>query len=245
MHRSSIILCLILGVSLFLCGQTQFVSIGTQRSGLCLGNSPVYHGIRFNLVDKDVHRIHGLNISCISEAIILNGIALGLAGGGNPDSLCSASNGMFVGGLFGRYSKLNGVGVAGLSLIGDTLNGLFLAPFGVSGSSDKKNAIRGVAMGVVGSASASDFKGVALLGVCDADSFEGVYVGGGIHSIRLRGFSLGGIASIADRMDGMFISGINLTHELHGVQLGWINYAGNNQRFLRWIPLMNMHIKKR
>ena len=33
---------------------------------------------------------------------------------------------------------------------------------------------------------------------------------------------------------------LNRTEELHGIQVGLLNYAGNNDRF-RWLPMINAH----
>jgi len=36
----------------------------------------------------------------------------------------------------------------------------------------------------------------------------------------------------------------NRTEELHGLQVGLLNYAGNNPKGLRMLPFVNMHLKK-
>jgi len=60
----------------------------------------------------------------------------------------------------------------------------------------------------------------------DVEDFEGLSVAAwNQHDSRMRGLSIGLL---------------NRTDELHGVQLGLLNYAGNNERF-RWIPLINAH----
>jgi hypothetical protein len=60
----------------------------------------------------------------------------------------------------------------------------------------------------------------------DVDEFEGVSVAAwNQHDSRMRGLSI-----------GLF----NRTEELHGIQVGLLNYAGNNDRY-RWLPLINAH----
>lgn len=34
---------------------------------------------------------------------------------------------------------------------------------------------------------------------------------------------------------------INSARELHGLQIGLVNHAGNNPAGLRWLPLLNFH----
>jgi hypothetical protein len=60
----------------------------------------------------------------------------------------------------------------------------------------------------------------------DVDEFEGFSVAlWNEHDSRSRGLSIGLL---------------NRTEELHGVQIGLLNYAGNNRRY-RWLPLVNAH----
>ena len=44
------------------------------------------------------------------------------------------------------------------------------------------------------------------------------------------------------RFTGVSIGLVNYTARLKGVQLGLTNYAGNNPRWLRLLPLVNVHL---
>ena len=44
-------------------------------------------------------------------------------------------------------------------------------------------------------------------------------------------------------MHGLSIALFNYTNELHGVQLGILNYAGNNRKGFRLLPFANMHFR--
>ncbi len=53
-------------------------------------------------------------------------------------------------------------------------------------------------------------------------------------SLTLRKFN--------QKMSGISIGLLNTTSQLRGVQLGLLNYAGNNPRWLRLLPLVNLHL---
>ena len=44
------------------------------------------------------------------------------------------------------------------------------------------------------------------------------------------------------RFTGLSIGLVNYSAQLKGVQLGLLNYAGNNPRWLRLLPLINIHL---
>jgi len=41
---------------------------------------------------------------------------------------------------------------------------------------------------------------------------------------------------------GLSIGLVNYTAELRGVQIGLLNYARNNPRWLRLLPFLNLHL---
>jgi hypothetical protein len=43
------------------------------------------------------------------------------------------------------------------------------------------------------------------------------------------------------RQAGLSIALLNIARELHGVQIGVLNWAGNNPRGLRLLPGLNLH----
>jgi hypothetical protein len=206
---------------------SKYLSIGSKQTGICFGNSPIYTGIRFNLIDKQVKRVNIINFSLLKAKVDKsNGLSLGLFinedNYNNGLSLASifnygqSRNGLSIGGLFLNAKKINGVGFAGMSVSGDTLNGLFLGLYGVTSWSPdwKIKSINGCAMGLVGTG---------------AEKVNGLTVGAINGSNEHHGLSV-----------GLF----NRTEKLRGVQIGLINYAGNNPKGLRWLPLINMHLGK-
>jgi len=63
----------------------------------------------------------------------------------------------------------------------------------------------------------------------------------GTDAGKMNGFYIGGYCS-SDRQKGLSIALFNHTKELHGLQLGVINYAGNNRKLFRWMPFFNVHL---
>ena len=109
--------------------------------------------------------------------------------------------------------------------------------------------------------SGGHLKGVGIggLAVQAEDAINGVAIGGyKVGSWQLEGLIIAAIRTKAkESMAGLAIAGYNniqgvqrgLTiglynraRELHGVQVGLLNYAGNNKGILRWLPIVNMHL---
>jgi hypothetical protein len=69
----------------------------------------------------------------------------------------------------------------------------------------------------------------------------GFLAGGMIRAEELTGFA----ASAYNRFDfdqhGISIGIVNIAHYLNGVQIGLINYAGNQRRGLKLLPIINAH----
>ena len=97
--------------------------------------------------------------------------------------------------------------------MGDTLNGFFIGGFAVSKwkSETQINQINGVAIALIGT-SAEKVNGITIAAINGSTEHHGLSI-------------------------GIF----NRTEKLRGVQIGLINYAGNNPKGLRWLPLINMH----
>lgn len=204
---------------------SKYLSIGSKKTGICFGNSPIYTGVRLNLIDRQVQQVNIINFSLLKvQANQSNGLAIGLFV--NRDiinrglsfavigNIGKKRNGIAIGGLFTNVSKINGIGIAGLGMIGDTLNGFFIGGIGVGKwqSVIPTDQINGIAIGILGTA---------------ADKVNGLTIGAINGSSQHNGLSI-----------GIF----NRTEKLRGVQLGLINYAGNNPKGLRWLPLINMHL---
>jgi hypothetical protein len=135
-------------------------------------------------------------------------------------------NGVQIGGIVSHTKKMNGISIASFwqnsykmnglavsfAINSDTLNGVFIG-FGVSPPNRNINnrVINGLAIGV--------------------------FVGAG----KVKGGAIGLFNSYSKKQYGISVSALNKTEELHGLQIGLLNYAGNNPKFLRWLPIINFH----
>jgi hypothetical protein len=208
-------------------GQKGF-NVGVNNFGIGFGCSSKQNGVRLNLWDKTCGEINGLNLSLYSETKKVNGVSIGLlvsadslVNGLNLGIIGSGStktNGISFGGLFTGGKKINGFGIAGLSVAADTLNGLFLSGYGNTyWNTDSIHLINGMSFGIIG----------------------------GCFTKKLNGLSMGLIHNVTGVQNGLSISAFNRTKELHGVQIGLLNYAGNNRSLFRWLPLININLRKK
>jgi hypothetical protein len=242
------------------------INIPLKKYGISFGNSSEFTGIRINLSDKDIKRINGLNITFWARKLkywsdnvqmqksVVNGISTGII------PTCGTMNGINSGllrvvalkemnglslSVLNLYSKgnINGLTVSGFITQCEVLSGFVVSGIAAAGV----GGINGLAIGgLTVSSDRNDINGVAAtLGVlyCGSD-FNGVGVSGiFLKSETFRGFSIAGCSS-SYKMFGLSIALYNRTRELHGGQIGLLNYAGNNRKGLRYLPLVNMHLKK-
>ena len=94
--------------------------------------------------------------------------------------------------------------------------------------------INGLALGLLGVGAHGNVRGIALggLGVGAGDDITGISLGFRGRHPEIR----------TQRFTGLSIGGFNCAEELHGLQLGILNYAGNNPRWARWLPVVNVHL---
>lgn len=217
--RKSFAFFLTLLISFFSYGQNdsldnKYFSIGDKTSGICFGNSSRYNGLRLNLWDK------AKNVGEIDSGK-MNGINISFS----VES--KMSNGIQIGGLASHTHTINGVSIASIyhnankingiatsfGINCDTLNGLFVG-FGVAASDPKwpNKVINGFAAGVFA-----------------------------VGAERVNGATFCFMWSYSREHYGLSIAAVNETDNLHGLQIGLLNYAGNNPKLLRWIPLINFH----
>jgi len=208
-------------------GQNNHLTIGINDVGVCFGNSMKNSGLRFNLRDKNVNKINGINLTGVSKSTITNGLTFGLIA--NYDSICNGiiinglvgethrTNGIVISGLGHVATKFNGVGIGGLAIASDTLNGLFISPIGITyWNTEKIEIIKGVAIGLII----------------------------GSYTKKMNGLALGIFNNVSDTLNGVAISAFNRTKDLHGMQFGLWNVAENNQIFKK-MPVMNFNFRKK
>ena len=169
---------------------------------------------------------NGLRLNLFDKNVkIVNGVNLALISGSkklNGVSISAigdaseVSNGVSIGGIALRGNKRNGIGIS-IDINCDTLNGFFIGGIGVAGRTIREpmKIIKGFASGLI------------------AVGAEKVY-----------GLMLCGGLSYSKEQYGISIAGYNKTENLHGFQFGLLNYAGNNRKLFRRMPLMNFNLRK-
>lgn len=222
---TSTILLLFLTAILF--GQNRHLSIGLKGNGICFGNSSDYNGIRFNLLDKNVNIINGLNISALSKSRKSNGLSFGII-----ISMDTISNGLKIGGLATHAKLHNGLALSGLFLAGEKYNGL-----GLSGLSPFADTLNGFYVGLWGVTPWSRYDTIKVI--------NGIAIGGiGVSSSKIKGLAVAFLLTSFDKLNGVSIACLNETEELHGFQFGLLNHAKNNRRLFRWTPFINFNLRK-
>ena len=232
------------------------LNIPFGKYGVSIGNSYRFNGIRINFADSNVQRINGLNLtlwtkfkSVYNKDATINGISIGvitslkrmqplnifILGAAGVESL----NGISVAGIGIASARINGLGIGGAMLGGEVINGIT-----VSGLfSFCENSINGFNISGLAALSSGDINGIAagIAGVYSAGTIRGMAITAGyLKAGRTMGFTFSGYANI-NQVNGLSIAIINRTKELHGLQIGILNFAGNNRRGLRLIPIINLH----
>jgi hypothetical protein len=116
-----------------------------------------------------------------------------------------------------KGQKINGLGLSFFSVKADTLNGVFLGPYGIMplNDDDTTNVVNGLS------------------------------IGGGTIAGVMNGVSLGFIGNLFGKLNGVSIGGVNLAKELNGFQFGLINHAFNNRKLFRWTPIVNFNLRRK
>ncbi len=93
---------------------------------------------------------------------------------------------------------------------------------------------------------AGDFlQGIAIGGYkVESWDLEGLIIAGIRTKAKesLTGFAVAGYNNVQGVQRGLTIGVYNRARELHGVQVGLLNYAGNNRGIWKWLPIINAHL---
>jgi hypothetical protein len=217
----------------------QALNIPFKEAGISFGNSKVFNGLRFNIRDRQVQKINGMNITfwkakenegaqvdgisfgLLPEAGRLRGVQLGLLGVSAEQEIRGISLG-----LLGTGSGENfcGLAVGGLGIgAGNNMNGIMIGGLG-AGSGGK---ISGITIGGLGAGASGDIKGVAIggLGVGSGGNLTGIAVGGlgAGASGNLKGFMFGLLgAGAGENITGITIGGMGAgaSENITGITIG-------------------------
>jgi hypothetical protein len=238
------------------------LDLGIRKTGISLGNSREWRGLRLHLLDAHVERIDGVNLIFASFTTNLSARYRGLhvtVLGANLRSISGV--GLSPGGAE-AVGHLSGVNIGGLAEVVNAeknldrgrIRGLTLASLcvlstgtmsGISGALGlvaAEGPLSGVAVAGLAGGSDSTVTGVIVTGIwSEAKGLYGAGLSGvGVHATDLRGLGVAPYVQ-ANRATGVMIAILIRADELNGVELGVLNYAGNNRGWRRWLPVLNAH----
>lgn len=208
------------------------LDIGPGTTGLSIGNSPVWDGVRLNFADNGIDHIRGLNFT------------VWRANGDGPGEGTIDGVGL---GIWGpKAERLRGlhIGVAEV-VASDEVTGIGISLVGVGvgttsffgGEEYGYGRMRGIFIGGLGLGAASDISGVAIggLGMGAGENISGVAIGGlGMGVGRdLKGIAIGGLGmGVGEDLTGIAIGGLGAGVGGHarGAILGLIG-AGVGESF--------------
>ncbi len=198
------------------------LDFGIGHTGLSLGNSPYWTGLRLNAVDAEVRRIDGVNLTLWNPLpnpdAEFNGLALGLIG-----TKARCLHGLAIGGIgTTARERIDGIGLAGFGVGTQRLRGL--AAGGIL--TRVEESCLGIAISPLVTNVTGVTRGATLAGIfARSDTTSGLVAGGllafgrqhdgvvfsfGVAGTggRLRGLSSGLLTSGAQNAQGIMASGI-------------------------------------
>jgi len=220
------------------------VGAGRDLSGIMIGGFGVGSG----------GNITGLTIGGFGAGSGGNvkGITIGGFGAGAGGSLTGLQIGGFGVGSGGRVSGITiggfgagaGGDVAGLTIggfgagAGGDIDGITLAGFGAgSGGTIRGYAFAGFGVG------APRIRGVVTASAAGGQDVEGLIIAPLYFKIendgRVKGITVSAINHVKGDQFGLSLGLFNYAWDVHGWQIGVLNYAGNNRKGLRLLPLFN------
>lgn len=206
-------------------------SLPAKNWGICFGNSANFTGLRFNLVDRNIEKINGINITFWKpkddEATgTVNGLSLGIV------PFAESLNGIQLGVLgSGAKNNINGIsiGILGAGCGGD-MNGINIGGLGVGAG----GSLTGFNFGFLGTGAGGDVKGINIggLGIGAGGSLIGINIGGlgAGAGERVMGLNIGGLGvGCGDQLIGLTIAGIGAgAPTVKGITIAGVGAGGKS-----------------
>jgi len=203
----------------------QSLNLPTNRYGISFGNSRNFTGLRFNVIDRDVEEIKGINVtfwrSDENKEARVTGISLGFY---SPEA--GNLTGIQAGGIVAAHQQLKGISfgllaagaedecrgitIGGIAAgAGDSAHGIMIGGL-AAGAGDSG---KGIMIGGLAAGAGDNFTGFAagLLAAGAGDSGKGIMIGGLASGAgdSFTGLSAGLLASGAgDSAHGIMIGGL-------------------------------------
>lgn len=194
---------------------SQGFGIPSKKGGIGFGNLPKFTGIRFNVKDKNVEKLTGINFTVwfskhdADQSGVMNGLSIGLPMAmGHQDQ-----NGISIGLLgVGATRNLNGINIGGLATgSGNSINGFNFGGLAIGSGQD----IRGVNIGGLAAGAGGSVVGfnLAAMGVGCGENLSGFSFGGlGVGSGQnVSGITIGGLGvGAGESMTGFQFGGLGV-----------------------------------
>lgn len=209
-----------------ICAQNSSLKLGVGHSGILFGNNLQHNGIRFSLKDTNHAWVNGTHGSFITENQQANGIVLSLLLSG-----VRLVNGIQTGLITGG-DKVNGISIAPIAAFHGKINGLAL-----SGLATYFDTTNGVQLNVLGTTPIDFMSSKVINGL----GIGGLY----FNCVNVNGVLVSSLLCYAEQVNGVSISCVNVAEELHGVQIGLLNYAANNKKPFKKLPFINFHFRRK
>jgi hypothetical protein len=210
-HFNTFLILFLLNFTLTVSAQNKSFCIGANHCGLNIGNPVNSIGLKLNLFDKNIQSLSGVNLALSCSTDNTKGFSIGVFSVNSINYY-----GLAVGGFFaGSESTFNGIGIAGLSVIADTMNDVF---FSIYGNTKWNHTLIKELNGI----------SVGFMAGINCETINGLAIGALNYSMHQKGVTIG----IA-----------NYTENLNGMQFGLWNVAANKKRFKR-MPFINFNFKK-
>jgi hypothetical protein len=234
---------------------TWHVNFAIHNTGLSIGNSTTFTGLRLNWRDYRLDRIHGINVTLWKPGDHvggeITGVATGLFGPG-----VGRLRGLAVGPLAViAEDGLTGIGVSGLAVVtGGRSRGIALAGLAtVAGGSTTGISVGGLALVTGGDTRGLNVGGLAVVGGGDVTGLNvgglAIVSGGRLHGINLgglaavsgdgmRGLNVGGLATVSGKeLVGINVSGLATVsgQDMRGINVGGLAVVSGQD--LRWINI--------
>ncbi len=205
-----IVVFILFHFSLNVKAQNKSFCFGINNCGVNFGNTLNSIGLKLNFFDKNINNVIGASFALSCATNNTKGFSFGVLGVNSINY-----KGIAIGGIaIGSESTFNGIGIAGLSVYADTMNGLFISIYGnTKWNRSLIKEINGVAIG-----------GIAGI---NCETINGVAIGALNYSIHQKGVTIGLT---------------NYTENLNGFQIGLWNVVENKKRFKR-MPFINFNFE--
>lgn len=221
------------------------LDLGVNNTGISIGNSKSWNGLRINFMDRDVQRIRGINLTFwrpkANEQARISGISVGLVA---PSA--GYLSGVNIGGIgvaaenklsglsvalvgMGSGGSISGICIAGIGAgSGESISGITVAGLGAGSGGN----IKGVTIAGLGAGAQGDIQGItlAILGAGSGQDITGLTVAGlgaGAGG-NINGITIGGLgAGCGGELKGIAIGGLGAgAPVIKGIALGGIGVGG-------------------